>query len=64
MVSQHLLTLTIFLPLFGVLALFFVNKENGAAIKLVGFLTTVATFAVSLFLYFRFDASVTGFQFR
>ena len=64
MVSQHLLTLTIFLPLLGVLALFFVNKENGAAIKLVGFVTTVATFAVSLFLYFKFDASVTGFQFR
>jgi NADH-quinone oxidoreductase subunit M len=64
MVSQHLLTLTIFLPLVGVLALFFVNKEKGPAIKLVGFLTTVATFAVSLFLYFGFEVSVQGFQFR
>ncbi len=64
MLSQHLLTLTTFLPLVGVLALFFVNKEKGQAIKLVGFLTTVATFAVSLFLYFGFDAPVGGFQFR
>jgi NADH-quinone oxidoreductase subunit M len=64
MVSQHLLTITVFLPLVGVLALCFVNKEQGSAIKLVGFLTTIATFAVSLFLYFGYDASVGGFQFR
>ncbi|MDP2884512.1 MAG: NADH-quinone oxidoreductase subunit M [Ignavibacteria bacterium] len=64
MVSQHLLTITIFFPLAGVLALFFVNSEKSQLIKLVGFLTTVATFAFSLFLYFRFDAAAPGFQFR
>jgi NADH-quinone oxidoreductase subunit M len=66
MLSEHILTLTIFLPVLGVAALFFVGKENDRLIKMVGFLTTVITFAVSLFLYFRFDASAefAGFQFK
>ncbi|MCX6133636.1 MAG: NADH-quinone oxidoreductase subunit M [Ignavibacteriales bacterium] len=64
MVYQHLLTLTIFFPILGVLALFFVNRENAQALKVVGFLTTVVTFGVSLFLYFGYDSAAGGFQFR
>lgn len=60
MLSDHILTLTIFLPVLGVVALFFVGKENNQRIKLVGFLTTVLTFVASLFLFFRFDAAATA----
>ena len=64
MLSDYILTITIFFPLVGVLALFFVNKENSQAIKLVGFLATLLTFVISLYLYFRFDPTATGFQFK
>ncbi|HTY36480.1 MAG TPA: NADH-quinone oxidoreductase subunit M [Bacteroidota bacterium] len=64
MVSQHLLSLTIFFPLLGVLALFFVDNERVQAIKLVGLLTTIVTFGISLTMYFGFDPSVPGFQFK
>ncbi|MEK6755091.1 MAG: NADH-quinone oxidoreductase subunit M, partial [Bacteroidota bacterium] len=62
--SELILTITIFFPLIGVLALFFVNKENGQTIKLVGLGTTVLTFVVSLYLFFEFDPSNPAFQFQ
>ncbi|MBI3580242.1 MAG: NADH-quinone oxidoreductase subunit M, partial [Ignavibacteriales bacterium] len=61
---MNILTLTIFLPLAGVAALFLLNKENANAIKLAGFATTLVTFVVSLYLYFQFDATQAGFQFQ
>jgi NADH-quinone oxidoreductase subunit M len=64
MLSELILTITIFLPLIGVLALFFVNKESGQTIKLVGFGTTLVTFIVSLYLFLKFDPSNAGFQFQ
>ncbi len=64
MLSQHILTITIFFPLVGVLALFFINREKSEVIKLVGFVTTALTFVASLFLYAGFDAAATGFQFK
>lgn len=64
MVFEHILSITIFFPLLGVLALFLVNKENTQAIKLIGLLATALTFVISLALYFRFDAAVPGFQFK
>jgi NADH-quinone oxidoreductase subunit M len=64
MVFEHILSITIFLPLLGVLALFLVNKDNSHAIKLVGLFTSALTFVISLALYFQFDATAPGFQFR
>ena len=64
MVFEHILSITIFFPLLGVLALFLVNKENAPLIKLIGLLTSALTFVISLILYFRFDAAGSGFQFR
>jgi NADH-quinone oxidoreductase subunit M len=65
MFSDHILTLTIFFPVVGVVALFFVGKENYQLAKMVGFATTLITFALSLFLFFRFDAAATmNFQFK
>jgi NADH-quinone oxidoreductase subunit M len=65
MLSDHILTVAIFLPVLGVAALFFVGKENNQLIKIVGLLATLLTFAISLFLFFRFDtAATTNFQFK
>ncbi len=64
MLTEYILTITIFLPLLGGLALVLVDKENVKVIKLVGFGTTVLTFAVSLVLYFGFDPFAPGFQFH
>ena len=64
MITPYVLSLTIFLPLVGVVVLLFLGRERAQAIKLAGLLTTIATFAVSLFLYFGFDPSVGGFQFQ
>ncbi|MGH2568510.1 MAG: complex I subunit 4 family protein, partial [Bacteroidota bacterium] len=58
------LTITIFLPILGVLALFFVKKEDAHAIKLIAFGTSLATFAVSLVLWFQYDPTAAGFQFQ
>ncbi len=63
MLSHSILTITIFLPLAGALILFFLRNESAQAIKLTGLLTTVATFLVSLYLYFAYDSSNGGFQF-
>lgn len=64
MVFEHLLSITIFFPLLGVLALFLVNKDNARLIKSIGLFTSALTFAVSFLLYFRYDAAASGFQFR
>lgn len=61
---MNILTLTIFLPFVGVAALFLLNKENANTIKMAGFVTTLVTFVVSLYLYFQFDAAQAGFQFQ
>ncbi|HEX9614855.1 MAG TPA: NADH-quinone oxidoreductase subunit M [Bacteroidota bacterium] len=63
MAPDFILTLSIFFPLAGVVALFFVNRHNLRAIKTIGIVAACATFAVSLFLFFEFDASQSGFQF-
>ncbi len=64
MVFEHILSITIFFPILGALALFLVNKENTQAIKLIGFCTSALTFVISLYLYLWFDAAAPGFQFK
>jgi NADH-quinone oxidoreductase subunit M len=63
MITDHILTITIFLPLVGVLLLLFADKGKNQFIKLVGFLTSLATFVISLYLYFAFESTMPGFQF-
>jgi len=63
MISEYILTTTIFLPLLFAVILLFLPKERVRAVKLTGLIGTALTFLVSLVLYFGFDASVAGFQF-
>lgn len=61
-----ILTSTIFLPLLGVLFILLIPKTMPDAarnIKSVALLTSVATFFLSLVLWFSFDNAATGFQF-
>ncbi|SLN41433.1 NADH-quinone oxidoreductase subunit M [Roseisalinus antarcticus] len=63
----NLLSLTTFFPLLGaiILALFLRGNDEAAQsnAKWVALATTAATFIISLFILFGFDASDTGFQF-
>jgi NADH-quinone oxidoreductase subunit M len=61
-----LLSLVTFLPLVGVLVIFFISDETELGlrnIRMVALLTTVFTFLVSLLIWTGFDTSNPGFQF-
>jgi NADH-quinone oxidoreductase subunit M len=61
-----LLSLVTFLPLVGVLVIFFISDETELGlrnIRMVALLTTVFTFLVSLLIWAGFDTSNPGFQF-
>lgn len=60
---QNILTYTLFSPLVGILLLLFINKEKKNLIKYIGIGTSIATFVLSLFIYFGFDAANTQMQF-
>ncbi len=59
----HLLTIIIALPVAGCLALLLIPNERLGAIRVTGLVFSLLTFAASLFLYLRFDASVATLQF-
>ena len=53
--SNHLLSITTFLPLLGVLLLLFIPKDSKGALRGVAVATTIATFLVSLPIMFGFQ---------
>jgi NADH-quinone oxidoreductase subunit M len=57
-----MLTALLFSPFLGIVLLLIIGKEKLIAIKWVGVCTSILTFAVSLYCYFLFDPSKTGFQ--
>ena len=59
---MNLLTLTIILPLAGVLALAVTPRENTKAIKVVALLTSVITLISSLLMLTKYKFGVSGFQ--
>jgi len=63
MLSSIIVSVVTFFPLLGIVALFFVNNQRKQTVKLVGIVTSLVTFVLSLHLYFYFDSGVTGFQF-
>ncbi len=60
--SNHLLSLTTFLPILGVLLLLFIPKDNKGVLRGVTVAVTVATFLVSLPIMLGFQANAE-FQF-
>jgi len=61
--SGHLLSVTIFLPLVGVVALLLLGRElsNNAA-RWIALFTALATFVVSMVVLGRFDTAIAGYQ--
>ncbi len=63
--ETHLLSIMIFLPIFGAVAIAIFNSgPNGSAsnARNTAFLTTLATFIISLIAWGRFDATDASFQ--
>lgn len=64
MFADYLLSLVIWLPIFGgLLVLFFRNKEQAAAARWLSLLVAIATFVLCLPLYFGFDTTTYQMQF-
>ena len=59
---MNLLTLTIILPLVGVLALVVAPRENTKAIKLIALFTSMITLISSLLILTKYKFGVAGFQ--
>jgi NADH-quinone oxidoreductase subunit M len=58
----HPLTLVTFFPLLGVLALLFINKEQKDALRWTAVITSLVTFAISLWVLASFDPQDGGLQ--
>ena len=58
-----ILSLVIWLPVAGALGLLFINRSNAFLIKVMALIVSIATFLVSLPLFFRFDMNTYGMQF-
>ncbi len=59
-----MLNIIIFIPLiFGIIILF-LQKENGAGIRITAFIGTLINFILSLVLLFSFDTGANGLQFE
>ena len=62
MIASHILSIVTFLPLAGVA--FIMAGANGARnARWVALVTTLIEFAISLFIWFKFDGSSAAFQF-
>src|SRR5690606_21641542 len=65
MTDWPILSTVTFLPLVGVFLILLIKDEGTAArrnIRNIALMTTVFTFALSLFIWAGFDASYAGFQ--
>lgn len=60
---MNVLSLIIFLPLAGALALLAIPRENVKALRLLALLSAIATFAASVWLWVQFNNVSSDFQF-
>ncbi len=60
--TEHLLSITLFLPLAGMLLLLLIPASQARAIRLWSLAISLAVFAVSLAAFARFSNSASGFQ--
>ncbi|MEK6777697.1 MAG: NADH-quinone oxidoreductase subunit M [bacterium] len=61
--TDHILSLITFFPLFGVLLILLTSKRNAEAIRQMAFFTSVITFGLSLYPVIRFDRGTYLMQF-
>lgn len=58
-----ILSLITYIPMFGILLIFFLKKENYKLIQRAAFLVSLIDFIISIWLYFYFDDSTWQMQF-
>ncbi len=63
-INNYLLSLILFLPAIVALVIFFLPKEQNNLIRWTALVGSLFPFALSLVLWFSFDANVKGFQFE
>ncbi len=61
--TQHILSIVTFLPVLAAVVIALLPRGWAALVRWLAFLVATATFAVSLLLYFRFDARNPDYQF-
>lgn len=62
--TENLLTLILFLPAGAAILLAFIPARSEKLIRWIALLASLATFALSLVLWFQYDSSLAGFQFQ
>lgn len=63
LIQKHILTTIIFLPLVGAFIISFVNSERKNLIKFLGIFFSALTFALSVYVFLKYDPQRSGFQF-
>jgi NADH-quinone oxidoreductase subunit M len=63
MIESHLLSIILFIPLVGAVAVALVREDAGGLIKTLGIAFSTLAFAVSVWLFVAFDGSNPGMQF-
>ena len=61
--QKHILTTIIFLPLVGALVISLINSERKNLIKFLGLFFSTLTFALSAYVFLKYEPQKTGFQF-
>lgn len=64
MTGFPILSTITFLPLAGALLLLFIRKDAKNLLRLIPLVTTLATFVISIPIYFNFNAGTADFQFQ
>ena len=63
-ISTHLLTSILFIPVIAALIILFIPSDQVKAIRWTALLASLIPFGLTLWMWFRFDPSVAGFQYQ
>ncbi len=62
MIGSNLLNFILWMPIIGVIGVLLWPKNNETGLKTWALINTIATFALTLVLYLKFDQTVPGMQ--
>ena len=64
MIASHIISIVTFAPLVGAALIMLTSGSNVArTARWIALVTTVIEFAISLFIWFKFDGTIAAFQF-
>ncbi|MDA0986840.1 MAG: NADH-quinone oxidoreductase subunit M [Bacteroidetes bacterium] len=62
-IDQYILSILTFSPIIGVIILFLFRVKNSISSKTIGLISSIITFAISIYIYSKFDLTQNAFQF-